>query len=95
VFASKVPDHRGLALAGDLTVELKGADIVLQRSGPGLSMKIQAKDCATGGIFHGTAVACQGANADGAVTVTARVNFANDVSRSFVGRDSRRSPLRS
>jgi hypothetical protein len=53
VFASKVPDHRGLALAGDLTVELKGADIVLQRTGPGLSMKIQAKDCATGGIFHG------------------------------------------
>jgi hypothetical protein len=133
VFASKVPDHRGLALAGDLTVEIKGADIVLQRSGPGLSMKIQAKDCATGGIFQmepqrgdgtattfthvladgafyfdnpsvrdrlgeripcsgilpdGSAVACQGANADGTVTVTARVNFANDVSRSFVGRDS-------
>src|SRR3954452_24481498 len=36
VFASKIPDHRGLALTGDLSVELKGTDIVLKRSGPGL-----------------------------------------------------------
>jgi hypothetical protein len=133
VFASKIPDHRGLALTGDLSVELKGTDIVLKRSGPGLSMKIQAKDCATGGVFQveparadgtattfthvldsgafyfdnpnvrdrlgenipcsgilpdGTAVDCQGANPDGTVTVTARVNFANDSSSRFVGRDS-------
>jgi hypothetical protein len=139
VFASKVPDHRGLALTGDLTLELKGPDLVLQRSGPGLSMKIQAKDCATGGIFQveparsdgtatvfthvlapgafyfdnpnvrdrlgenipcsgilpdGTAVACQGANADGTVTVTARVNFANDLSSRFVGRDSPQAAAR-
>jgi hypothetical protein len=134
-----MPDHRGLTLTGDLSVELKGPDLVLQRSGPGLSMKIQAKDCATGGIFQvepargdgtattfthvlapgafyfdnpnvrdrlgenipcsgilpdGTAVACQGANPDGTVTVTARVNVANDVSGRFVGRDSPQSATR-
>jgi hypothetical protein len=134
VFASKVPDHRGLSLTGDMSLELKGGDIVIQRSGPGLSMKIQAKDCATGGVFQmeparadgtrtlfthvladgvfyfdnpnvrdrlgerlpcsgvlpdGTPVICQGADpVDGTVTVTARVNFANDASSAFVGRDS-------
>jgi hypothetical protein len=51
-FASKTPDHRGLSLTGDVSVKLNNGDIVLQRSGPGLSMKIQAKDCAAGGIFQ-------------------------------------------
>ncbi len=36
----------------------------------------------------GTQVVCNGANPDGTVTVTARVNFANDFSSKFVGRDS-------
>ena len=99
----------------------------------GLSMKIQAKDCANGGVFQmeverddatetvfthvlgdgvfffdnpnvrdrlgenlpcsgilpdGTFVVCNGANPDGTVTVTARVNFGNDFSNKFVGRDS-------
>jgi hypothetical protein len=134
VFAAKIPDHRGLSLTGDVSVEIKGADLVISRTGPGLSMKIQAKDCATGGIFQmepargdgkptlithvladgvfyfdnpnvrnrlgeripcsgilpdGTAVICNGADpVDGTVTVTARVNFANDLSSNFVGRDS-------
>ena len=52
VFARKTPDHRGLTLTGPLSVELKGADIVIGRTGPGLSMKIQAKDCANGGLFQ-------------------------------------------
>ena len=39
VFASKVPDHRGLALGGDLTVTLE-EDLVISRAGTGLSMKI-------------------------------------------------------
>lgn len=52
VFASKVPDHRGLQLAGRVTVAIDGPDLVIGRSGSGLSMKIQAKDCATGGIFQ-------------------------------------------
>lgn len=134
VFASKLPDHGGLTLTGDLSVDLKGPDLVITRTGPGLSMKIQAKDCATGGIFQmeparadgkptlfthvladgifyfdnpnvrdrlgeripcsgilpdGTPVICNGADpVDGTVTVTARVNFANDLSSRFVGRDS-------
>jgi hypothetical protein len=52
LFASKSPDHRGLYLTSDVSVEIKDASIVLQRSGPGLSMKIQAVDCPAGGIFQ-------------------------------------------
>ena len=52
VFDSKTPDHRGLVLTGDVTVERKGTDIILVRQGPGLTMTIQAKDCANGGIFQ-------------------------------------------
>jgi len=39
-------------------------------------------------------VACQGANPDGTVTVAARVNFANDLSAKFVGRDSPQAATR-
>jgi len=52
VFAEKTPNHRGLTLTSDVLVELSGTDIVIERQGPGLSMQIQAKDCATGGIFQ-------------------------------------------
>src|SRR3954471_24086553 len=53
VFESKVPDHRGLMLTGDVSVSLSSsADIVLSRSGPGVSMRVQAKDCANGGLFQ-------------------------------------------
>ena len=53
VFDSKMPDHRGLVLNSAVSVELSGsADVVLTRTGPGLTMKIQAKDCANGGIFQ-------------------------------------------
>src|SRR5262245_26648441 len=51
-FASKVPDHRGLVLSRDLSIELDTDAIELSRSGTGLSMKIQAKDCANGGVFQ-------------------------------------------
>jgi hypothetical protein len=117
VFASKTPDHRGLALTDDVRVKLKGGDLELTRSGPGLSMKIQAKDCAAGGIFQmeparsdGTATRITHTLADGifffdnpnfraregdvipfgktTVTVAPRINFANDLSAKFVGRDS-------
>jgi hypothetical protein len=133
VFASKLPDHRGLVLNSGVSLTMDKESLVLTRTGPGLSMKIQAKDCANGGVFQmeieradatattfthvlgdgvfffdnpnvrnrlgerlpcagilpdGTRVDCNGANADGTVTVTARVNFANDVSSKFVGRDS-------
>ncbi len=52
VFASKIPDHRGLSLASAITIELDDEELGLQRTGAGLSMKIQAKDCAQGGIFQ-------------------------------------------
>lgn len=129
VFASKTPDLRGAVLAGNLTVQLGGGTIVLQRSGPGVSMTIQASDCAQGGIFQmeperadGTATTMTHVLAPGvfyfdnpnfrnppplplcvngvftpqcyAVPVTPRVNFANDVSPNFVGRDSPQSAVR-
>ena len=52
IYASKVPDHRGLRLTSPISVQISGTDIVLSRSGPGVSMKLQAKDCANGGIFQ-------------------------------------------
>ena len=52
VYASKAPDHRGLTLASDLLVELKDDALAIQRTGIGLSMKVQAKDCAQGGLFQ-------------------------------------------
>jgi hypothetical protein len=73
VFASKIPDHRGLSLSGALGVDLKGPDMVITRTGPGLSMKIQAKDCATGGVFQ-----MEPARADGTATVFTHV-LADDV----------------
>ena len=122
-FARKTPNHRGLALTRAMSVELEEEDLVIERSGPGLDMKIQAKDCAQGGVFQmepergdggttdithvlGTGVAPnmtafyfdnpnfrarEGDSVpykDIMVTVPARVNFANDFSRKFVGRDS-------
>lgn len=53
VYASKVPDHRGLALTSTISLELRDEDMTISRTGPGgLSMKIQAKDCAQGGVFQ-------------------------------------------
>jgi hypothetical protein len=117
VFASKTPNHRGLVLTGPVDVELKDTDVLLQRQGPGLSMKLQAKDCANGGVFQmepergdGTATRITHTLApdvfyfdnpnfreregdvvpfkDTTVTITPRINFANDFSEDFVGRDS-------
>ena len=52
VWASKRPDHRGLVLTSAISVESGNGDLVLTRTGPGLIMKIQSKDCAAGGIFQ-------------------------------------------
>jgi hypothetical protein len=49
---SKTPDHRGLKLTSGISVSNEDGDLVLQRTGTGLKMKIQAKDCAQGGIFQ-------------------------------------------
>ena len=55
VWASKEPQHRG-ALSSAVTVSLSGDSMSLQRTGSigavALDMKIQAKDCAAGGIFQ-------------------------------------------
>jgi hypothetical protein len=52
VFASKVPQHRGLSLNSAVAITLDDEVLELGRTGTGLSMKIQAKDCAQGGIFQ-------------------------------------------
>jgi hypothetical protein len=53
VWASKQPDHRGLTLTSPISVEAADGDLVISRSGTGgLTMKIQAKDCAAGGNFQ-------------------------------------------
>ncbi len=52
VFASKVPDLRGVTLTGAISVTLKEEGLEISRTGSGVSMKLQAKDCAQGGIFQ-------------------------------------------
>ncbi|MEN8584640.1 hypothetical protein ABFP37_18245 [Burkholderia sp. RS01] len=53
VFESKVPHHRGLTLTSAVSLEVKDTDVALSRTGTGgLSMTIQAKDCASGGLFQ-------------------------------------------
>jgi len=139
VFASKIPDHRGLTLTSGVAVKSSGESLVISRTGLGLSMKIQVQDCANGGVFQmeparadgtattfthvladgvfyfdnpnvrdrlgerlpcsgilpdGTPAVCPGANPDGTVTVAARVNFANNSSDKFVGRDSPQAATR-
>jgi hypothetical protein len=123
VFEAKTPDHRGLVLAGDVQVELKGETIELSRAGTGLSMLIQAKDCTQGGLFQmepergdGTRTRITHVLAAGTfyfdnpnfraregdivpfnpsdparattIEVAPRINWANDLSPVFVGRDS-------
>jgi hypothetical protein len=52
VFTAKMPDHRGLLLDSDVSVRISKESLVIERTGSGLSMKIQAKDCANGGVFQ-------------------------------------------
>ena len=123
VYASKLPDHQGLTLTSALSVELKDTDVELNREGRGVSMKIQAKDCANGGIFQMEVEREDGVptlfthtladkvfyfdnrnfrNREGdsvpykdtTVVVTPRVNFANNTSSKFVGRDSPQVAIR-
>jgi hypothetical protein len=51
-YAGKVPDHRGLTLTSAINARLDKESLELTRTGPGLAMKIQAKDCANGGLFQ-------------------------------------------
>ena len=125
VFASKLPDHRGLTLTSDVFVELRDEAFSIGREGAGLVMKVQAKDCAQGGLFQMeveredetttlfthtlagndsardplTAFYFDNRNfrnregdtvpyKDTTIVVTPRINFGNDFSAKFVGRDS-------
>ena len=52
VFASKTPNLRGATLAGGMSLRLRDGAIVIQRSGGGVTMKVQSEDCAQGGVFQ-------------------------------------------
>jgi hypothetical protein len=53
LFASKVPDLKGATLdAGDFEIQLSPQSAVIRRRGVAAGMKIQAKDCAQGGVFQ-------------------------------------------
>ncbi|HEX8161288.1 MAG TPA: hypothetical protein VF538_05420 [Pyrinomonadaceae bacterium] len=51
IFVRKQPLH-GKTLTSNMTIELNNEQAVFQRSGGGVSMKIQSKDCSEGGIFQ-------------------------------------------
>jgi hypothetical protein len=51
IFESKVPLH-GETLTGPVSLTLGNESVVLERSGGGQDMKIQAKDCQQGGLFQ-------------------------------------------
>ncbi len=64
------------------------ADNVFYFDNPNVRDRLGERIPCSGMLPDGRLVSCEGANADGTVTVTARVNFANDWSPKFVGRDS-------
>jgi hypothetical protein len=51
-FQSKTPDLKGATLSSSISVTTEDGDLVISRTGTGVSMKIQAKDCSAGGIFQ-------------------------------------------
>jgi len=51
IFESKVPLH-GKTLTSPVSLSLGNEAVVLERSGGGQDMKIQAKDCQQGGLFQ-------------------------------------------
>jgi hypothetical protein len=51
-YAGKVPDLRGSTLTSGMNVQLKDDGLEISRTGAGVSMKIQAKNCANGGLFQ-------------------------------------------
>ncbi|HJZ74917.1 MAG TPA: hypothetical protein VKE51_24435 [Vicinamibacterales bacterium] len=128
VFASKSADlGAGNALTGPVAVSSKDEGLELSRAGAAVSMKIQANDCTSGGIFQMEPARADGGTIDithrlaagvfyfdnpnfrnppqlplcpsggpftpacTPVPITPRINFANDVSPKFVGRDSPQS----
>lgn len=52
VWQEKTPDLRGAALTGDVVIDINKESFNITRRGGGVTVKIQAKDCASGGIFQ-------------------------------------------
>jgi hypothetical protein len=52
LYAGKEPDHRGLTLTSAASPRLDKESLEPSRAGTGLSMKLQAKDCADGGRLN-------------------------------------------
>jgi hypothetical protein len=52
VFASKVPDLGGVPLTGSMTLQLTDGNFLMSRGDGGVSITINGKDCAQGGIFQ-------------------------------------------
>jgi hypothetical protein len=96
VFASKVPDLGGRTLdAGQLEIQLSPQTALVKRSAAAVKMKLQTKDCATGGIFQmepetGQAVTVTHTLAPGMFyfvnPYTGKVNFGNGAR--LIGKDS-------
>jgi len=70
------------------------ADGVFYFDNPNVRILLGLNIPCSGILPDGTPVFCEGANPDGTVTVTPRINFANDVSDKFVGRDSPQAATR-
>jgi hypothetical protein len=93
LFASKVPALPGTLDAGDLDVRLFPQGGELRRSGSGLGMKLQLKDCVNGGIFQmesATQVVVTHTLAAGIFyftnPFTGKINFGNGAA--LIGKDS-------
>ncbi len=78
VFASKIPDLRGLKLSSDISIQNAGGTLNLQRTGPGITMKLQALDCSTGGIFQMEVERGDGTATDFTHTLSASVFYFNN-----------------
>ena len=64
LFESKTPDLRGAVLTSDVSVQITEGGTVITRSGGGVTMTLQALDCATGGIFQMEAERADGTSTD-------------------------------
>jgi hypothetical protein len=94
VWASKTLDL-GPVLRSDVEVRVDGGDLLLLARGRSAKVKVQAKDCATGGIFQQEAEAATAVTATHTLAAgmfyyvnpyTGKVNFGNGTA--FRGKDS-------
>jgi hypothetical protein len=77
-FASKTPKLQGLTLTSDVSVSIQNESLVIQRTGAGISMQIQANDCSSGGIFQMEPERGDGATTDIVHTLGAGVFYFNN-----------------